>query len=63
MSTPAEFITSSQVRARYGGRSRMWLHRKLLADPTFPKPIHLGTSWRYWRLSDLERYEREAASR
>jgi hypothetical protein len=42
--TPAGalWITSNQLCARYGGRSKMWLWRKLRDDPDFPKPVYDG---------------------
>lgn len=55
------FLASRGVRDRYGGRSQMWLHRKL-NDPAsgFPQPIYIGRL-RYWRLSDLLEFERKSA--
>jgi predicted DNA-binding transcriptional regulator AlpA len=55
------FLTSVQVRARYGGRSAMWLPR-LIAAGKFPKPTRLGGGrWLYWKLEDLEKWEAEQA--
>src|SRR5215208_6854186 len=34
----AKWITSNQCCDRYGGRSQMWLWRKVKFDPAFPKP-------------------------
>jgi predicted DNA-binding transcriptional regulator AlpA len=52
----AEFITGSQLRARYGGKSRMWLHRALTKG--FPAPVYLGTGVRHWRIADVLKWER-----
>ena len=51
------YLRSREVRARYGGCSDMWLHRRL-NDPTsgFPKPVYFGRQ-RFWRLSDLLAWE------
>jgi hypothetical protein len=47
---------------RYGGRSHMWLQRKLDDDPTFPRPFYFGRL-RFFKIRDLERWEREHAAR
>jgi hypothetical protein len=60
--TGAVFITAPQVCARYGGRSHMWLVRKLEVDPDFPKPTYIGRL-RFFRVNELEEYERRAAAR
>ena len=52
------FLTSAQVRGRYGGISSMalwrWLH-----DPRmdFPRPVRFGRL-RFWELNRLEDWER-----
>jgi predicted DNA-binding transcriptional regulator AlpA len=58
----AVFIGAPQVCARYGGVSHMWIERRLQDDPDFPKPVYIGRL-RYWRIADLEQYERAAAKR
>jgi predicted DNA-binding transcriptional regulator AlpA len=58
-----EFIKSTELQARYGV-SRMWIHRRL-TDPksTFPKPIRFEDGrYRYWKLSELEVWERSCAA-
>jgi len=52
------FLTAAQVRRRYGNVSAMTLHR-WLGDSTldFCRPIYIGNR-RFWRLSDLEEFER-----
>jgi predicted DNA-binding transcriptional regulator AlpA len=56
------FLNASQLRQRYGGVSRMWLHRRL-SDPDFPLPQPITiASRRYWRLRDIELWERQAAA-
>ena len=59
--TSATFISAPQVLARYGGRSHMWLVRKLETDPRFPKPVYFGRL-RFFKLADLEEYERACAA-
>ena len=49
-------LDSMQVRMRYGGRSDMWLWRLLENDPCFPRPLMIRNR-RYWRLSEIERWE------
>lgn len=55
-------VPTGQVRQRYGGRSHMWIERRL-ADPEsgFPRPVYIGKR-RYWRLADLVAWERDLAS-
>lgn len=64
MSDSATYLTSAQVRQRYGGRSDMWLWRLLRDDPAFPQPMRVR-SVRYWKLEALVEWEKthsEAAS-
>ena len=48
-----------QLRKRYGGRSHMWIERRLLSDPTFPRPAYFGR-FRFWALDQIEVWERAA---
>ena len=52
----AVWLSTNQVLARYGGRSQMWLWRKIRNDPKFPRPVHFGRL-QFFRLADLEAYE------
>jgi hypothetical protein len=54
----AKWISARQVCARYGGRSLMWLERKLKNDPSFPRPTYFG-SLRYWQPTSLDAYDNE----
>jgi hypothetical protein len=58
---PTHYLTSTQIRERYGNRSEMWLERILKTDDAFPRPIRIGR-YRYWDLAKLETYEREVAA-
>lgn len=51
------YLTARQLQKRYGGRSHMWIERRLAADPDFPRPIYVGRL-RFWRLDQIEEYER-----
>jgi hypothetical protein len=53
----AKFVSMKQLCARYGGRSPMWVERKLASDDRFPKPRKFGRL-RFWDLQELENYER-----
>jgi hypothetical protein len=53
----ARWITGVQVRARYGGRSNMWLWRKVHNDPNFPKPSYDGRL-QIFQVADLDEYDR-----
>ena len=56
------FIPTRQVRRRYGDRSHMWIERRLKDDPEFPRPYYFGRL-RFFKLSELEAYERRHATR
>jgi hypothetical protein len=49
-------LDAMQVRVRYGGRSDMWIWRLLENDPDFPRPLVIRNR-RYWRLSELTKWE------
>jgi hypothetical protein len=53
----ALWLNSNQVRDRYGGRSQMWLYRKLL-DPDFPKPRYDGRL-RLYSVVALDAYDQK----
>src|SRR5262249_21781178 len=53
-------LRSVAVRRRYGDCSDMWLYRRLHEDSGFPKPLYVGQV-RFWRLSDLVRWENAQA--
>lgn len=55
-------ITGPQLLARFGGISDMTLWR-WLQDPAlnFPRPLVINRR-RYWRLADIETWERAQAS-
>lgn len=51
------FLTARDMRRRYGNVSDMWLYRREHADATnFPKPIRISGR-RFWRLSEVLRWE------
>jgi hypothetical protein len=52
----AKYLTSNQVRARYGNRSAMWLYRKNRHDPVFPKPFYFGRM-QMFLVADLDAYD------
>jgi hypothetical protein len=51
------YLKAAQVRQRYGNCSDMWITRRQ-RDEGFPEPDYFG-GLRFWKLSDLERWERE----
>jgi predicted DNA-binding transcriptional regulator AlpA len=56
------FLTTTTLRARYDGVSRMWISRRIKHDG-FPAPIRLGTtSTRLWRLDLVKQWERDQAA-
>jgi predicted DNA-binding transcriptional regulator AlpA len=58
-SNDAAYLTASQIRERFGV-SDMWLWRAM-RDRNFPQPVRFGpkTSRRFWRVVDVEAWERE----
>jgi hypothetical protein len=50
------FVTSRQLRNRYGGVSHMWIERRLVEDPEFPRLVYFGAR-RFWALAALEAWE------
>jgi hypothetical protein len=68
----AVWISAQQVLARYGGRSEMWLVRKLnktingkdnpAFDADFPQPGYSGRL-RFFRLDELEQYDKKFVGR
>ncbi len=51
------YLKAAQVRQRFGNCSDMWITRRI-ADAGFPAPVYFG-GLRFWKLSDVERWERE----
>lgn len=58
----AVYISTRQLRARYGDVSAMWVERKLKDDPDFPRPEYFGGN-RFFRIAAVEEYERLCAKR
>jgi hypothetical protein len=58
----ALWLTSTQVRHRYGGLSAMWLWSKVNYDADFPKPVYLGNRQLY-AIAELDAYDRLMMSR
>jgi hypothetical protein len=59
---PNALIPTSQLRARYGGVSHMWVERRLKDDSDFPRPLYIAKR-RFWRLAELAAWERSVAAR
>ena len=59
---PEVFLRTKAVRQRYGNASHMFIERRLANDPAFPRPVFFGRM-RFWRLSDLEKWEEAQAAR
>lgn len=54
---PNALVPTSQLRARYGGVSHMWVERRLKDDPDFPRPLYIAKR-RFWRVAELIAWER-----
>lgn len=51
------YLTSNQLRERYGGRSRAWPDRMVRAG-RLPKPYRISGSWlKYWRVDELDAHD------
>lgn len=62
-STESEYLSSRQVRARFGGRSDMTLHRWLKKpELNFPRPIYICGK-RFWVREELTRWEESQAAK
>jgi predicted DNA-binding transcriptional regulator AlpA len=57
---PRRYLTSAQVLERYGGRSQMWLWRRLKYDPRFPKPLKISGR-QYFDEEALDRFDHACA--
>jgi predicted DNA-binding transcriptional regulator AlpA len=56
------FLSSRQVRERYGNVSDMWLWRRERDEASsFPKPLRINKR-RFYRLNDLLAWERSLQS-
>jgi predicted DNA-binding transcriptional regulator AlpA len=53
---PRRYLTSAQVCERYGGRSQMWLWRRLKHDPRFPRPLIIGNR-KHFLIEELDAYD------
>lgn len=63
MSAPSDiYLKTRQVQQRYGNCSHMFIERRLQNDPTFRRPLYFGRM-RFWKLSELERWEAAQAAR
>ena len=57
-SVTKKFLTTAQLRERWGSCSHMFIERRLAGDPGFPQPIKLGGRMRLWDVDEVEAYER-----
>jgi hypothetical protein len=62
---PKKYLTTRQLRERWGDCSQMFIERKIWHDPNFPKPIRLGHQGgstrgriRLFAEDEIESYER-----
>jgi predicted DNA-binding transcriptional regulator AlpA len=63
VSNDSRYLTAAQIMERFGGVSHMWIIRRM-ADAGFPQPVRFTsskTSRRFWRVADVEQWERERA--
>jgi hypothetical protein len=56
-SAAAKFITTTQLRERWGNVSHMFIERRVKGDPNFPKPIFFGRL-RFWDVEEVAAWER-----
>ena len=55
------YLSSAQLKARYGGVSDMWIRRRQQDDPDFPDPMDVEGR-RFWKMSELLKWERLRAA-
>jgi predicted DNA-binding transcriptional regulator AlpA len=56
-SSGAKYIRAPQLLERYGGRSPMWLVRRLQTDKHFPRPKYFGRLC-FFEVAAIEKWER-----
>lgn len=56
------WLNYAAIRKRFGGVSGMWIYRRLHDSSGFPQPTYFGRL-RYWRLTEIETWERARAAR
>ncbi len=55
-------ICKKRLQTKLGGVSTMFINRRLVDDPTFPKPIRLAKRQLFWREDEVDAWiERRAA--
>jgi predicted DNA-binding transcriptional regulator AlpA len=59
-SNDQHWLSTRKLLRRYGV-SHMWVERRLLNDPDFPKPVKFGRL-RFWDINEIEQYERSRVS-
>jgi hypothetical protein len=57
-----KWMSSVQLRQRYGGKSHMWIVRKLKNDPNFPRPVYDGRMQQF-SVAEFDAYDRLLLSR
>jgi hypothetical protein len=57
------YLTTAQLRRRWGGCSAMFIERRLKDDPAMPRPMKLGLRIRFFDLNAIENYERSQIHR
>ena len=55
-SNPQRYVTTAQVRQRYGGCSQMWIWRRERFDDEWPKPLIISGR-KFYSTADLDRYD------
>ena len=58
MSNPKRYLSTNQLRERWGNCSHMLIVRRVQDDPSMPRPIKLGKRVNFFDLEEIERYER-----
>lgn len=53
----AKWISSIQLRQRYGGKSHMWIVRNLKNNPEFPRPSYQGRM-QIFSVAEFDEYDR-----
>jgi hypothetical protein len=57
------YLTTNQLRERWGNVSHMFIARRIYVDPLFPKAKRFNGRTRFWDEQDIEKYEQACVRR
>lgn len=63
MNNPKRYLSTKQLRERWGNCSHMLIVRRIQDDPSMPRPIKIGKRVNFFDLEEIEQYERSRVIR